>query len=242
MLLRRARPLGIPHPATVTERPANAGGWLAKETVAPAAAISCRAALATSERRWLFPGARRGPRRLGTVRRQWAAARACSASASSGRRRRRAAHGAMAARCGRPPRPNCGAADGSPRSCGVARAFKLKGLASRRFPGEGRTRRCCSKSTRARAPRSIFSTAAQSRFFASMSSAVKRASCRRAGLKFGDAMASAIVYAGTGGAAPPGWSGPNGPPTDLSHRNGSTKTARYALWWPARAPDRAPNA
>ena len=88
--------------------------------------------LAKRRRRCLLPGARRGPRRVGAVRRQWQRRRACSASASNGPRRPRAAPGAMAARFARPLVRGGGAAM-APAVMGSPAPVELKGLASADF-------------------------------------------------------------------------------------------------------------
>ena len=243
-LLRRARPAR--HSASCArrrERPGKGAGWLAKREggaggshIVPSRLK--RDARATSITRSASRAAR--SRRCSSP---MAATRACSASASNGRRRRRAAPSAMAARCA-PPRCRKTWRGGWPqRSERVARCFKIVGLASRRLPGRRRRRRFCSRSIRVPAPRSIFSTAAQQPLLASHLDAIldgQAPSRRQRNSMMPWPRQSSMPLSES--PCRRAWSGPTGPPTGLSRRNGSTKTVRYALCWPAAAHEHRPSA
>ena len=227
--------LGIAHPATTSERPAE-GCRLARQAQGRRRRQPYRAEPAATRR-----GARSTTRSASLDARSrrcsspMDGARACLASASNGRRRPRAARFVMAARCGPPlsgqawrgrwPQP-------SRRSPGPSRSWALP----RPTFWWMATTRCCSRSIRVPAPRSTFSTAAPNPLMRLHLEAIREGRLPRSGLKFDDAMASAIVYSPARLCVPSGTaSGPTGPPTDLSRRNGSTKTVRYALCWRAVA-------
>ena len=105
----------------------------------------------------------------------------------------------------------------------------------RRFPGEGRRSAAARNQPAPRRHARDFRLRRNAAASPPPRALCKRPSCRPAGLKFEDAMASAIVYAPCPASrCRPAWSGPHGRRTGLSQRNGSTKTVRYALCGPAR--------
>jgi hypothetical protein len=93
--------LGIAHPATTMERPANGANWLAKWRGGAGGSHIVPCPLAPDDARLYFQQRVEGRvvRRCSSV---MADRRLCSASAINGRRSPSVAHGAMAARSNRP--------------------------------------------------------------------------------------------------------------------------------------------
>ncbi len=88
---------------------------------------------------------------------------------------------------------------------GVARAFKIKGLASADFLVNGDEALLLEINPRPGATLDIFDCGATPLLRLHLEAIRDGTSCRRSGLKFEDAMASAIVYAVSGGCGPPGF-------------------------------------
>jgi predicted ATP-grasp superfamily ATP-dependent carboligase len=194
--------LGVPHPLTVGERPAKGGGWLAK-TVGGAGGshiVPSRLAKGTPQVYYqqrvegravsaLFVGNGSGARVLGFSE-QWTAPLPRSPWRYGGAVRPASLPEAVA-------RQMISAV------IGVTRSFKIKGLASADFMVTDRQALLLEINPRPGATLDIFDCGAKPLLRLHVE-AVREDKLPSRGLKFGDAMASAIVYAVTGGAAPSG--------------------------------------
>ncbi len=199
--------LRIAHPATTTERPANAGPWLAKRIggaggshIVPGRVAKRGADIYYQERAEgravsaLFVGTASGARVLGFSE-QWTAPTPRSPWRYGG--------------AIRPAAPSRTAARRMTAAViGIGRAFRLKGLASADFLVNGDEALLLEINPRPGATLDIFDCGAMPLLRLHVE-AVSAGKLPPRGLKFGDAMASAIVYAGTGGAAPPGFVWPD---------------------------------
>jgi uncharacterized protein len=195
--------LGVPHPLTASERPAKGGGWLAKKSggaggshIVPSRLAKgrtdlyfqeCVAGRAVSA---LFVGNGSGARVLGFSE-QWTAPSPRSAWRYGGAVRPAALPPAVVRHM-------------AAAVMGVARSFKIKGLASADFLVNGAEALLLEINPRPGATLDIFDCDVSPLLRLHLE-AVSEGTLPPRGLKFGDAMASAIVYAGTGGAAPAGF-------------------------------------
>ena len=233
--------LGIPHPATTCRRPARAPAGSPRRSVAPAAAISCRVgsprtppasiSRSTSLGRAvsaLFIANGTDARVLGFSE-QWTAPKPRSLWRYGGAVRPAfsvASDGAGDDFCRCQPRP----------------CFRIKGLASADFLVRDGKALLLEINPRPGATLDIFDCGATPllRLHVDAVKAGKLPSapaeirgCHGLGNRLCRSPAARRLRDSFG---------PNGRRIVLSHRNGSTKTVRYALWWRAVAPNRAPNA
>ena len=201
--------LGIPHPLTVSERPAKGGRWLAKTTGGGGGShiVPSRWARGSSDVYFqqrvegravsaLFVGNGSGARVLGFSE-QWTAPTPRSPWRYGGAVRPAALAEATRRQM-------------SAAVIGVARDFNVKGLASADFLVNGGQALLLEINPRPGATLDMFDCGSTPLLRLHVN-AVKQGRLPSRGLKFGDAMAAAIVYAVTGGAAPsgfawPGWS------------------------------------
>ena len=214
--------LGIAHPLTVLERPAKGGKWLAKKTGGAGGSHIVPSRLARSSRdRYfqqrvegravsaLFVGNGSAARVLGfseqwtspTPRSPWRYGGAVRPASLPEDLARRMASAVIA----------------------VARAFKIKGLASADFLVTDGDALLLEINPRPGATLDIFDCGATPLLGLHVS-AVKEAKLPARGLKLGDAMASAIVYAVSGGAAAAGfvwpeWSADQPKPSERIDKN-----------------------
>ncbi len=195
--------LGIPHPLTASERPAKGAGWLAKKRggaggshIVPSRLMKGAPDVYYQERvegravSALFVGNGSGARVLGFSE-QWTAPAPLRAS------------GAMAERCVRPLFPPRVARRMASAVMRIARSFKIKGLASADFMVKDGEALLLEINPRPGATLDIFDCGATPLLRLHLE-AVSEGKLPPSGLKFEDAMASAIVYAEHGGAAPSG--------------------------------------
>jgi uncharacterized protein len=195
--------LGIPHPETTSQRPRNGAGWLAKKTGGAGGShiVPSRLAMAGPDVYFqqriegravsaLFVGNGRSARVLGFSE-QW--------TAPSPRSRFRYGGAVRPASL-----PEAVARQITSAVIGVACAFNIKGLASADFLLHDGQALLVEVNPRPGATLDIFDCGATPLLRLHVN-AVSEARLPPHKLKFGDAMASAIVYAVTGGAAPPGF-------------------------------------
>ena len=201
--------LGIPHPLTASERPAKGAGWLAKKRggaggshIVPGRLSKgapdvyyqqCVAGRAVSA---LFVGNGNGARVLGFSE-QWTAPAPRSPWRYGGAVRPAALPDAIARRM-------------ASAIMRIARSFEIKGLASADFMVNGDEALLLEINPRPGATLDIFDCGAQPLLRLHLE-ALREGKLPLRALKFEDAMASAIVYAEKGGAAPstmvwPAWS------------------------------------
>jgi predicted ATP-grasp superfamily ATP-dependent carboligase len=193
--------LGIAHPETASARPRNGAGWLAKKTGGAGGSHIVPSRLATAgpdvyfqqcvEGRAvsaLFVGNGRSARVLGFSE-QWTSASPRHRFRYGGAVRPASLPEGMARRM-------------TSAVIALARAFKIKGLASADFLVNGGEALLLEINPRPGATLDIFDCGATPLLRLHVD-AVKGATLPRRKLKFEDAMASAIVYAVSGGAAPP---------------------------------------
>jgi predicted ATP-grasp superfamily ATP-dependent carboligase len=198
--------LGIAYPETTSERPRQDAGWLAKKTGGAGGSHIVPSRLATNgpdiyfqhrvEGRAasaLFVGNGRGARVLGFSE-QWTSPSPRSPWRYGGAVRPAAL-------------PEGVARQMISAVIAVARAFKIKGLASADFMVNGDEALLLEINPRPGATLDIFDCGATPLLSLHVK-AVTEAKLPSRGLKFEDAMASAIVYAVSGGAAPPGFDWP----------------------------------
>jgi predicted ATP-grasp superfamily ATP-dependent carboligase len=193
--------LGVPHPVTVRKRPAKVGNWLAKKAggaggshIVPSRLRKGAHDVYYQERvegravSALFAGDGSGARVLGFSE-QWTAPRPPSLWRYCGAVRPAALSSKAARQMASAVRR-------------VARSFKIKGLASADFVVNGEDAVLLEINPRPGATLDIFDHGAKPLFRLHLE-AVSHGKLPPRGLKFADAMASAIVYAETGGAAAP---------------------------------------
>jgi predicted ATP-grasp superfamily ATP-dependent carboligase len=213
--------LGIRHPETTSKRPRNGAGWLAKKTggaggshivssrLAAGSDVYFQRSVAGRAVSALFL-ANGGDARILGFSEQW--------TTPSPRSRFRYGGAVRPASL-----PQDVARQMTSAVTGVARAFKLKGLASADFLVNDRDALLLEVNTRPGATLDIFDCGATPLLRLHVD-AVEGARLPPRGLKLGGAMASAIVYAVTGGAAPrgfvwPEWSADRPKPSERIDKN-----------------------
>jgi uncharacterized protein len=195
--------LGIPHPLTASKRPAKGAGWLAKKRggaggshIVPSRLMKGAPDVYYQERvegravSALFVGNGSGARVLGFSE-QWTAPRPPSLWRYGGAVRPAALTSKVARQM-------------ASAVMGVARSFQIKGLASADFVVNGGEALLLEINPRPGATLDIFDCGARPLLRLHLE-AVNEGKLPPRGLKFEDAMASAIVYADKGGAAPSGF-------------------------------------
>jgi uncharacterized protein len=199
--------LGIPHPETASQRPRNGAGWLAKKIGGAGGShiVPSRLAMPGPDVYFqqriegravsaLFIGNGRSARVLGFSE-QW--------TSPSPRSRFRYGGAVRPASL-----PQGMARQMTSAVIGAARAFKIRGLASADFLANEGEALLLEINPRPGATLDIFDCGATPLLRLHVN-AVKDATLPPRNLKFEDAMASAIVYAVSGGAAPPGFVWPD---------------------------------
>ena len=198
--------LGIPHPATASTRPTKGGAWLAKKRggaggshIVPSRLTKGASDVYYQERvegravSALFVGNGSGARVLGFSE-QWTAPAPRSLWRYGGAVRPAALSPASAQRM-------------ASAVMRIARSFKIKGLASADFMVRDEEALLLEINPRPGATLDIFDCGATPLLRLHLE-AVSEGKLPPSGLKFEDAMASAIVYADKGGAAPSGFAWP----------------------------------
>jgi predicted ATP-grasp superfamily ATP-dependent carboligase len=214
--------LGIPHPATASRRPANDAGWLAKKRggaggshIAPSRLTGTASNVYYQKRvegravSALFVANGSGARALGFSE-QWTAATPRSPFRYGGAMRPAVLPQDMARQI----------ASAVSR---IAHSFKIVGLASADFLVNGKKALLLEINPRPGATLDIFDAGTEKLLRLHLD-AVREGKLPRAVVKFADAMASAIVYAPSGFAVPPGtvwpeWSADRPKPSEWIDKN-----------------------
>jgi uncharacterized protein len=195
--------LGIPHPKTTSKRPRNDAGWLAKKTGGAGGSHIVSSRLATAGPNVYFQQSVEGRAvsALFVGNGSFARVLGFSEQWTSPSPRSRFRYGGAV----RPASlPEGLARQMTSAVVGVARAFKIRGLASADFLVNDGEALLLELNPRPGATLDIFDCGATPLLRLHVN-AVKNAKLPTRKLKFEDAMAAAIVYAVSGGAAPPGF-------------------------------------